>query len=105
VTIYKAFRWVQFFDVVSKVTCPDGHSIGTVETWGDGDLICSHRGKDGRDDCGKRIYLAPMLRFRGKALLMACEISAREMHELKNFKDADEILAHLGLKLSTRNAA
>jgi hypothetical protein len=96
---------VQFFDLVSHVTCPSGHPIKTVETWGDGDLICDHKSSSGRDDCGRRIYLAPMLRYRGKALLMACEISAREMQELKEFKDADEILAHLGLKLSTRNAA
>jgi hypothetical protein len=103
--ISRVYRWVQFFDVVSKVTCPNGHPIPTMETWGDQPLICNHKGPGGRGDCGRRIYLAPLLRFRGKPLLLACEVSARELSEIESLKDGDEILAHLGLKISTAEAA
>jgi hypothetical protein len=94
-TVRTPHRWIGWFDVIGKVTCPSGHILPTVDTWSDADLICNHRGTDGRDDCGKRVYVAPMLRFRGKPILMACEVSAREMVELRALSAPDEILSLL----------
>ena len=96
--IARTYRWVMFFDVISKAHCPNGHPLPMMDAWGDHDLICHHKGPNGRDDCGRRVYLAPMLRYRGKPYIVAFEVSAEEMKEMGKLKDADSILTFLGLK-------
>lgn len=67
--------------------------------------MCDHKGPLGREDCGRRVYLAPLLRYRGKPMLMAVEVSAREMEDLKKLKTPDEILGYLTLKIDEGRAA
>jgi hypothetical protein len=98
--IYKAFRWHWWFDAVSRITCPSGHPFKTVEAWSDSDLVCDHCGKDGREDCGKRIYLAPVMRVGGKLWLYAVEVSAGEMREMeeRKLKSVEEVFEFLQSK-------
>jgi hypothetical protein len=94
--ISRSYRWAWPFHVAEKVTCPAGHPFSIQEIWGIEDcLYCDHKGRDGREDCGRRVYLMPMLRYRAKPILFAIEVSAREMEELKNKKTADDILDFL----------
>ena len=102
--IYKAYRWTRFFDVSETVTCPSGHPISIKASWGADDLVCEHRGHDGKRDCGRMIYLHPIFRFRGTPLFWACEISDAEMREMEKMKSPAEILGFLDL-YNTRNAA
>lgn len=91
-------RWTWRFDITGKdVTCPSGHPFEMSEVWSDKDCLqCFHKAPHtGREDCGRRIYLAPMLRYRATPCLMAWEVSATEVEVIKTLKKVEEIFAVL----------
>lgn len=98
--IYRAFRWHWWFDAISKVTCPSGHTFKTGELWSDEDLICDHKNASGMEDCGKRVWVAPVMRVGGKLWLYAVEVSAEEMKEmgLSGYKTVEEVFTYLQKK-------
>lgn len=92
--IARIYRWTWRFGIDGRdVSCPSGHPFTVQEVWGENHpLRCAHKGRDGCEDCGRLIYLAPMLPYHADPFLYAVEVSAREGQEIKQFKTVDAIL-------------
>jgi hypothetical protein len=102
------YRWVGMFGIDEKLRCPVGHPFATQDVWSDeDDLVCDHRASRESAPCGRMLWLiGGAMRLRGKAVVIVCEVSAREMQHLKTSKlDCDSTLRFLGLRTDLKETA
>lgn len=98
---YSCRPW-RIFTADERLVCPSGHRLDDPLVWSYGGFRCTHKGANGRSDCGRVVLVLAggMRDLQNRPVSVLIEVTPAELRHMKAERmDVAAMLAFLALPL------